>query len=165
MCNAQWYAEGWCRHAVAKISHFGRDSPEARIAKAMELAGVKIPRKATHPLRATFASQAEASELLSDKVLRRYLGHHRVYGTSTDRYIKQLISMMKPSHREAIKLPTPNEVRALLDSFEPASVKSWKERRKPKSRSNAAKEARRHQRRGLLRASLDLPDEDGATTR
>lgn len=131
----------------------------ARIAKAMELAGVKIPKKATHPLRATFASQAEASELISDKVLRRYLGHQRVYNTSTDRYIKQLVSMMKPSHRQVIKLPTPDEVRALLDSFEPAPVKSWKERHKPQSRTNAAKEARRHQRRGLLGASLDLPED------
>lgn len=136
----------------------------SRIAKAMELAGLKIPRKATHPLRATFASQAEASELLSSKVLRRYLGHHRVYGTSTDRYIKQLVSMMKPSHREVIKLPTPDEVRALLGSFEPAPVKNWKERRKPQSRTNAAKEARRNQNRRPLGASLDLPNDEGGAT-
>ena len=136
-----------------------------RIAKAMELAGVKIPQKSTHPLRATFASQAEASELLGDKLLRRYLGHQRVYGTSTDRYIKQMVSMMKPSHRELIKLPSPDEVRALLDSFEPAEVKSWKERRKPQSRTNAAKEARRHQVRGLLGSSLDLPDSEDTTAR
>lgn len=131
-----------------------------RIAKALELAGVKIERKATHPLRATFASQAEASELISSKVLGRYLGHFRVHGTSTDKYIKQLVKMMRSTHREAIKLPTPDEVRALLDSFVPASTRSWKERRKPQSRTNAAKEARRQQVRRRLGASLELPDGD-----
>ena len=135
-----------------------------RIAKAMELAGVKIKQKATHPLRATFASQAEASELISDKVLRRYLGHHRVYGTSTDKYIKQLVRMMKPEHRDAIKLPTPAEVRAMLESFEPAPVKSWRERRKPQNRTKAAKDARRQRAHRWLGASLDLPDDEGDAT-
>lgn len=131
----------------------------SRVAKALELAGVKIKQKATHELRATFASQAEASELVSEKVLRRYLGHHRVYGGSTDKYVKQLVSMMKPAHRDLIKLPTPDEVRAMLDSFEPAPVKPWKESRKPQSRTNAAKEVRRRQARRELGASLDLPPE------
>lgn len=130
-----------------------------RIAKAFELAGVKIPQKATHPMRATYASQAEASELMSDKLLRRYLGHHRVYGTSTDRYVKQLVKMMKPAHREVITLPTPDEVRAMLASFEPAPVMAWNKRRKPQSRTNAAKEARRQQVRRPLGTSLDVPPE------
>ena len=131
----------------------------SRIAKALELAGLKIPQKATHPMRATFASQAEASEGISAKVLSRYLGHHRVYGTSTDKYIRQLVKMMKPQHRDIIQLPTPAEVRALLDTFEPAEVLSWKERHKPQIRTNAAKKARRDNPRGRLGASLDLPDD------
>ncbi|MHB1264547.1 MAG: hypothetical protein ACYC1S_09055 [Gemmatimonadaceae bacterium] len=49
-------------------------------------------------------------------------------GGSTDKYVKQLVSMMKPSHRDLIRVPTPDQVRALLDSFEPAPVKPWKER-------------------------------------
>lgn len=136
-----------------------KNTISSRIAKALELAGVKKRQKATHPLRATFASQAEASELVSDNVLRRYLGHHRVYGGSTDKYVKQLVKMMKSEHRDVIELPTPDQVRAMLDSFEPAPVKPWKQRRKPQSRTNEAKEVRRTQVRRPLGASLDLPDD------
>ena len=136
-----------------------KNTISTRIAKALELAGVKIERKATHPLRATFASQGEASEAISDKVLARYLGHHRVYGGSTDKYIRQLARMMKPAHRKIIALPTPAEVRALLDSFTPAAVPSWRERRRPQSRTNSAKEARRKNPPRRLGASLDLPED------
>lgn len=129
-----------------------------RIAMALELAGVKIPRKATHPLRATYASQMEASQLVSAGLIKRYLGHHRVYKTSTDKYIRQLVSMMKKSHRSVIRIPSPARVRAMLDTFEPAPVQPWKKRRKPKSRSRAAKEARRAQPRRRLGASLDVPE-------
>lgn len=130
-----------------------------RISAALELAGVKRPGKATHGLRATFASHADACPDITGKMVQRYLGHHRVYGKSTDEYVRQMIGMIRESHRNIIKLPTPEEVRAMVKDFVPAPRRHWKERKRPQSRTNAAKEERR--RRGPRRSlgtSLDRDD-------
>lgn len=114
-----------------------------RIADAHVVAGVKQEGKATHGLRATYASHADNCPHIDGKTLQKYLGHHRVYGMSTDQYIRQMIDMMQDSHRRIIKLPTPDEVRAALADFVPVELKPWRERKKPQSRTKAAKDARR----------------------
>jgi integrase len=129
-----------------------------RIATALALAGVKVEGKATHGLRATFASHADASPDVPAKTVQRYLGHHRVYHTSTDQYVRQMQALMRPSHRHIITLPSPDAVRAALETFVPAPLPLWKERRKSQARSTAAQRARRHRpSRGYLGVLLDLP--------
>lgn len=126
-----------------------------RMAQASEAAGVKVVGKATHGFRATFMSMGEAAGVPS-ALLQRYFGHRRVMGMSSDKYVRQLVAMMKPSHRRFIKLPSPSEVHELVKEFKPATMRSWKERKKPQSRSKAAREER--QRKGprpLRGASLD----------
>jgi integrase len=131
-----------------------------RIATALALAGVKVEGKATHGMRATFASHADACPHLDAKMVKRYLGHHRVYGTSTDKYVRQLIALMRPEHRHILTLPHPDAVRAALATFTPAPRPP--RRRAPWPRSRAAREARRTRLpRVPLGTSLDAPD-DGA---
>jgi integrase len=131
-----------------------------RITAALELAGVKQPGKATHGLRATFASHADACPDIDGKMVQRYLGHHRVYGKSTDEYVRQMIGMIRESHRNIIQLPTPDEVRRIVKDFVPATRRPWKERKRPQSRTNAAKEERRQRGpRRPLGTSLDLVED------
>jgi integrase len=114
-----------------------------RISDALIVAGVKKEGKATHGLRATFASHADSCPDIDGKMIQRYLGHYRVYGKSTDEYIRQMIGMIQESHHHIINLPSPDEVRAALADFVPVPLKPWKERKKPQSRTKAAKEERR----------------------
>jgi len=87
-----------------------------RTAQALELAGLKIPHKATHGLRATFASHCDASPDINQKTTSKYLGHYKVYGTSTDKYVTQMVELMRPSHRELIQLPSPADINAAVDA-------------------------------------------------
>jgi integrase len=132
-----------------------------RISDAHIVAGVKQPGKATHGLRATFASHADNNPDIDGKTLQRYLGHHRVHGKSTDEYLRQMISMMKESHRHIIELPSPEAVRAAVADFVPAvPLPHWKERKRPQSRTNAAKAERRAKGpRRPLGVSLDIPSD------
>ena len=129
-----------------------------RIGHALKLAGLKRPRKETHGLRATYASLLDQSGEVTERMVRRYLGHQRIYGCSTDRYVRQMIAEMKDSHRDIIKLPTPDEVRAQVASFKPVEPAPRRECKKPWGRSKAAKEERQKRpKRVFLGASLDLP--------
>lgn len=111
-----------------------------RMAMALKLAGVKLPGKASHGFRATHATYGDAHPDVDKKMLQRYLGHHAVYGASTDEYIRQMAALMTEAHRHYIQLPTPDEIRAALATFEPAPVEGWEDPRRPrpgKSQSRA----------------------------
>jgi integrase len=132
-----------------------------RISDALVVAGIKRAKKATHGLRATFASHADNCPDIDGKMIQRYLGHHRVYGKSTDEYIRQMIGMIQESHRRIIHLPSPAQVRAALDDFVPEPMKPWKERKKPQSRSKAAKAERQAKGpRRPLGVSLEIRKKD-----
>ncbi len=70
----------------APLNHPGTTSTIGkRISEALKLAALKVPKKATHGLRATYASICVTSPRIDGKTLAMYLGHDVVpEGTSTD---------------------------------------------------------------------------------
>lgn len=123
------------RKLIGKMSH------------ALELAGLKIPRvsmdsKATHWARATHISWGTtATELIAPEWLSWYVGHggDRRFHETTGLYMTVRPSTMPRSHREYIRhLPSPTAVNAMLATFEPSPVRSWRQRGRVRQRLNSA---------------------------
>lgn len=113
-----------------------------RYAWALKLAGLKKPKKATHWARATHASWADPSPLISLEHLKVYFGHAAPRGGSTDDYVEQLVELMPDDHRRYIQhIPTPAAARAALKNFAPTALVPWRARRKLYSRSKSARAA------------------------
>lgn len=115
-----------------------------RAKKVLAHAGIKLPRKATHWGRATYATWGKSTRDVKGEELQHFLGHAAFQG-STDAYTAMLIELLRPAHRRFIKIPTPDRIRELLKTLKPAATTPWKERRNAQSRSRAA---RRHARGG-----------------
>lgn len=96
-----------------------------RLAMALTLAGLKVTHKETHGLRATFASHCDASPDIDLKTTSKYLGHYKVYGTSTDIYVRQMVELMQPLHKEIIQLPSPADIRAAVDAESDELAERW----------------------------------------
>jgi integrase len=113
-----------------------RSTLQKRIAKVLRFANLKLPKKAVHGFRATFATQAaRRPDLITTEQLKRYLGHTVAYAGATDLYVAQLNEPMAPKHRQLIALPTPDEVRAAAATFTPANRPHWRESaRRPETR-------------------------------
>lgn len=138
-----------------------RNTVIARLAKVLRRAGLKVKRKSSHGLRATYFSLMSGAEKIEAELLKGFMGHKVIFGGSSDDYFQLLVSSIKPRHRKALKLPTPAEVRIQAANFQPA--KDWKAPKKKEDRSKAGKAAARARRekRQPLGISLDRPDEPG----
>lgn len=101
-----------------------------RLGIILRLAGLKIPQKATHIFRATHITHGESrSDLVTHERLQQYVGHADAFGGVTDSYVDKRPPFMPDSHRQYIKLPTPEEVRAVVPTFKPAmSIERARER-------------------------------------
>ena len=126
-----------------------RSTLEKRIAKVLRFADLKLPRKAAHGFRATFATQgARCTDLITTEHLKQYLGHTVVYEGATDLYVAQLEDQVDPRHRQIVALPTPDEVRAAAATFEPANRPKWhKSLRRPTTASDPAMRERQAQKK------------------
>lgn len=121
-----------------------RSTLQKKIAKALQFADNKTPKKILHGFRATFASHcASKPKLMSKEMLKMYLGHSDAYGGATDDYVSLLIGLMEDSHRQTIQLPTPDEVRAAVEGFTPENRPPWREtwRRPSRNPDVAARQA------------------------
>lgn len=79
-----------------------------RIAQIEMEAGLKIPTKRAHILRATHASQARL--VLPTAALKTYLGHAKPFGGATDDYVDTRPPFIPEAHRHYLELPTPAQV-------------------------------------------------------
>ncbi|MGI8496131.1 MAG: tyrosine-type recombinase/integrase [Gemmatimonadaceae bacterium] len=114
-----------------------------RYARALKYSGLKRPKKSTHWARATHATWGStATAIITTEALKAYLGHKTRYGGSTDAYIHVMLEIMPAEHRRYIRhIPSPEEVREALKTFEPVELVPWRDRRVWQSRSNAARKA------------------------
>jgi integrase len=113
----------------------------ARISRALESAGLKIKGKATHWARSTYSTWGAAAPGIKGEELQHFLGHKGFSG-ATDEYVAMLVALLRDDHRKFIELPSPEEIAAGVEEFVP--IKSdWRLRKRPKSHSKAAVEARR----------------------
>ena len=124
-----------------------------RMSQALRYARLKRPQKATHWTRATHATWGFASGVLPVEALKVYLGHARAIGGETDVYVTITPELIPPAHRHYIRhIPSPDRVRELLATFEPAQLPHWKKRRRIYSRSKAA--AAEQRKRGKARRPM-----------
>jgi integrase len=79
-----------------------------RIAQIEMEAGLKIPTKRAHILRATHASQARL--VLPTAALKTYLGHAKPFGGATDDYVDTRPPFIPRAHQRYLKLPDPAQV-------------------------------------------------------
>jgi hypothetical protein len=87
----------------------------ARIATVEKRAGLKLPHKATHILRATHMSLAK--DRISDAALKEYVGHSTARGGATDIYMDLRPPFIPKKHRNYIRLPSPDEVRVRAEQL------------------------------------------------
>ena len=112
-----------------------------RYSWALKLAGLKMPKKATHWARATHATWGDFSTIVKLEHLKQYLGHSKARGGVTDIYVAPTAELMPKEHRSYIRhIPTPAAVRRELASFTPKQLPHWRERKTVQSRSKKARE-------------------------
>jgi integrase len=79
-----------------------------RIAQIEVEAGLKVPGKRAHILRATHISYAK--DVLPTAALKAYAGHAQPFGGATDDYVDTRPPFIPRAHRHYLRLPTPAEV-------------------------------------------------------
>ena len=79
-----------------------------RIAQIEVEAGLKVPGKRAHILRATHISYAK--DVLPTAALKAYAGHAQPFGGATDDYVDSRPPFIPRAHRHYLRLPTPAEV-------------------------------------------------------
>ena len=94
-----------------------------RVGIIQEVAGLKRPNKASHILRATYVSAANAKGANRER-LKTYIGHASTDGKGRteiiDTYIKTLVDLIQPEDRRIMDfIPTPEEVQRMVSEFEP----------------------------------------------
>lgn len=89
----------------------------SRMDRVQVAAGLKVPQKATHILRATHVTWLLAAGIEAATV-KQYAGHSHARGGATDAYVDRRPPFFPPEHRECIMLPTPEEIRELALSLE-----------------------------------------------
>jgi len=92
---------------------------QGKIARALEHAGLKRPRRLTHIFRATHISWGVLADEFRLPVLQSFVGHKRALGNTTSDYFELLPEQFHGWHFTYISLPSPDQVRARLSSFQP----------------------------------------------
>jgi Site-specific recombinase XerC len=111
-----------------------------RYSWALKLAGLKMPKKATHWARATHATWGDLTKSVQLEHLKDYLGHSNARGGVTDIYVAQMAELMPKEHRSYIRhIPTMATVRRELAAFAPKELPHWRERKTVHSRSKKAR--------------------------
>jgi integrase len=94
--------------------HGDRENPPSdktwagRIAQIEVEAGLKVPGKRAHILRATHISYAK--DVLPTAALKAYAGHAQPFGGATDDYVDTRPPFIPQAHRRYLRLPTPAQV-------------------------------------------------------
>lgn len=105
-------------HPARPSTQGSKKTYQARIARVLRLAGLKLPLKCTHIFRATHLSWGSAR--IPAPALRAYAGHSNPHGGAMDAYVTILPPFMPDEHRAYIDLPGPEEIETRLASFRPA---------------------------------------------
>lgn len=136
-----------------------RNTVIARFSRVLRRAGMKVRGKASHGARSTYFSLMAGSEAVDTELLKGFMGHKVIFEGSSDEYFRLLVSSIKPQHRAALKLPTPEAVRRAAERFVPRA--DWKLPKKKEDRSRAGRAAARSRRleRTRLGVSLRPPEE------
>jgi integrase len=99
-----------------------------RIARIEVAAGLKIPGKNAHILRATHISQAQLR--LPVHSVKAYAGHAKPFGGATDAYVDGRAPFLPKSHRKYLHLPTPPQVEKYARCLPPLEKPVRPKRRK-----------------------------------
>jgi integrase len=96
----------------APLERPSRKTYGARLARIEKQTELKRRQKATHVFRAT--SLSWAAPHLPEGALKAYAGHSRPRGGATDAYVETRPPFIPAAHREAVALPSPDQVGATL---------------------------------------------------
>lgn len=84
-----------------------------RMGAVQKIAGLKIEQERSHIYRRTHTSMGTMAGIPPHEI-KLLIGHSEVAGGATDVYIQMIRQLTRPEHREYIKLPSPQEVDAIL---------------------------------------------------
>jgi integrase len=114
-----------------------------RISEALRWAGVKRKGEATHFCRKIMATVLQPK--LPREPLERYLGHAGAYEEETWDYLLQMLSAIPAAHRDLVDyLPSPDELRAEVETFAPADRPDLMRRMERREQARAAADVATH---------------------